>query len=340
MSGFSVEPFSLDLAEPLASATGTITSRRGFIVRFGDGIGEATPLTPWTESYDACERALTHIVETEAPPGAALGTLTETPAARHGVALAVLDAHARRRNQPLMRYLGGDATVATIPVNATLDAADAAALATAASDAAAAGYPAVKVKIGRAELATDLERVAAVRAAIGANVELRLDANAAWDAQTAIEAAPVLAEHDISYLEQPTPGIDRDLIDRLEAEGVPVAIDEGLDRSSIADAISAGVSAIILKPMALGGPDIARAAAMTALACGVTPVVSDLVTGAVSRTAAAHVAASLSAPVPAGLDTGRRLAGDLIDRPPTVESGAFVIPDGNGLGIDTEAVGR
>jgi steroid 5-alpha reductase family enzyme len=57
-----LEPFSLELRSPLSTAAGSIGRREGFLVRVERegfvGIGEATPLPGWTESYEECADAL------------------------------------------------------------------------------------------------------------------------------------------------------------------------------------------------------------------------------------------------------------------------------------------
>ncbi|MDA0334428.1 MAG: mandelate racemase/muconate lactonizing enzyme family protein [bacterium] len=69
---------------------------------------------------------------------------------------------------------------------------------------AAAGFRAVKMKIGFGAR-TDAARVAAVRAAMGPDVLLAVDANCAYDAATAITSARAKAEHDVYWYEEPVP---------------------------------------------------------------------------------------------------------------------------------------
>jgi len=94
MTGFG--RFSLPLARPLATAHGTIDRREGYLVRIGRdpvGLGEATPLPGWTESLEACRDALgSALADLDPSSGLAdLPDLSTTPAARHGLELALLD---------------------------------------------------------------------------------------------------------------------------------------------------------------------------------------------------------------------------------------------------------
>jgi o-succinylbenzoate synthase len=328
----NVESFSLPLTRPLSTADGTIEQRRGLLVRVTvdavEGLGEATPLPGWTESLAACEAALQDVDD---PVSAvAAGTLADRPAARHGVSLAVLDARARAAGEPLYRFLGAPATRRRVPVNATVGDAPASDTAAAAERAVAAGYPAVKLKVGARSTGADADRLAAVRAR-SPDVELRADANGAWDRPTARDALASLADHDIALVEQPLAASDLAGHAALRGAGVDVAVDEGLREHGIDAVVDAGAAdAVVCKPMALGGVDVARDAALRAREAGLDAVVTTTVDGAVARAAAVHLAASLSAPPACGLATGDRLGTDLRDGVATVADGAAAVPQGKG----------
>src|SRR5581483_8970946 len=63
---------------------------------------------------------------------------------------------------------------------------------------ALAGYPCVKVKVGAPG---DVDLVAAVRDAVGPGVALRVDANGAWDVETAVDRLRVLARYGLELAE-------------------------------------------------------------------------------------------------------------------------------------------
>ena len=65
------------------------------------------------------------------------------------------------------------------------------------------GFGGVKIKVGKPDLSEDLDRVAAVRAAIGAEVMLMVDANGKWDLDRALRADPVLHELGVFFVEEP-----------------------------------------------------------------------------------------------------------------------------------------
>lgn len=93
----------------------------------------------------------------------------------------------------------------------------------------AAGFGAVKIKVGRPDLAEDLERVAAVRAVLGPRRRLLVDANQRWDLDTATRAVSALAEHGIGWIEEPLRADDlaghAELRRRVD---VPIALGENL----------------------------------------------------------------------------------------------------------------
>ncbi|MFO8114932.1 MAG: enolase C-terminal domain-like protein [Halorubrum sp.] len=364
-----LRPFSLGLTTPLATARGDITEREGFLVGVGpddgtaagddgasgdetpaSGLGEATPLPGWTESRSACESALRGARTEE-------GTLVddardrldpvETPAARHGLALALADAAARDEGRPLAAHLADGRGLPTpaesVPVNATIGDGDPETTATAARRAVAEGFGCVKVKVGARPLDADAERLRAVRDAVGDDVCLRADANGAWDRSTARAALDRLAPLDLAYVEQPLPADDldgaaalrSDREDGERADGdppVPIALDESLARHDLDAVLDAGAAdVVVLKPMALGGPDRALAATTAALAAGVEPVITTTIDAVVARTAAVHVAAAVPDVAPCGIATASLLADDLAPDPCPVANGSIAVPDDPGL---------
>jgi len=329
--------FAVPLTRPLRTARGDITVREGVLVRLSDGgrtgIGEATPLPGWTESLAECHEALDRAERALAKgPGAALAVI-DRPAARHALSLALADLRASRAGIPLYRYLGDDAPVSQVPVNATVGDGPPEETARRASDAVAEGVECVKVKVGIRSVDADAQRVRAVRDAVGPDVELRADANGAWTLDEAERAMTEFAESGVSFVEQPLPADDLAGHAALRGGPVGVAVDETLaahDVDRVLDADAADV--LVLKPMALGGVDRARDAALQVLDAGLTSVVTTTIDAVVARTAAVHLAASLPPLPPCGLATADWLEGDLTADPAPVSDGAAHVPQlpGNG----------
>ena len=328
----NVEPFSLPLSRPLSTADGTIDERAGFLVRADldgqTGVGESTPLPGWTESLDDCESALRSVSN----PVAALedGTLADSPAARHGVSLAVLDARARAAGRPLYRHLGGDADRETVPVNATVGDADPGATAEAAARAVDTGFPAVKLKVGARPLSADLDRLEAVRKRCP-DVALRADANGAWTPAIAERALEALAELDVAFVEQPLAAANLEGHATLAGGPVGVGLDEGIVEHGVDAVLEVDAADVVVcKPMALGGVDRARVAAVRARAAGREAVVTTTLDAAVARAGAVHLAASLPDVPACGLATGDRLADDLRDDVATAADGVVPVPQDDG----------
>lgn len=341
----TLEPFAVDLVEPLSTAAGAIERREGIVVDLRHdgvrGIGEATPLPGWTESMDDCRTALAGAADRldADEPEAVLDALDATPAARHGLSLALADLQARRADRPLFEDLGSASYVDSVPVNATIGDLPADAVAERVSAAVSDGFDCVKLKVGGRSLAADERRVAAARRAAGEGIELRVDANGSWSRKEARRALSWLDDHDVRYVEQPLPADDLAGNAGLRGGDVGIALDEGLRDCGIDAILDAGVAdAVVLKPMALGGIDHARAIALRAREAGLEVVVTTTIDAVLARTAAVHLAASLS-PLPAcGLATGDLLASDLGPDPAPVSDGTISVPDGPGLGVAPESL--
>jgi o-succinylbenzoate synthase len=327
-----IRPFTLDLSRPLSTASGTIDSRSGFLFERDGGLGEATPLAGWTETGEDCGGALR--AAADAPDWeAALAACAGAPAARHGVSLARLDAAASANGHSLARELGDD-PADSVPVNATVGDGDVEATSAAVAAAADAGFETVKVKVGARAPEEDVERLRA--ASDAADVTLRADANGAWSATQTRRVAADLAAVELAYLEQPLAAATLDGYRGIE--GVDVALDEALVHHDL-DAVLDVADCVVLKPMALGGVDRARDAALRAREAGVEPVFSTTVDAAVARAAAVHLAASVPDVPACGLATGDWLTEDVAPDPAPVADGRIRVPDdpGHGVEVDTDA---
>lgn len=335
-----VEPFAVDLADPLETAAGTLERREGFLVRLEadgvTGVGEATPLPGWTEDLDACHDALAAARDAFSgeDPSGTLRAVEGAPAARHGLTLAIADQAARSRERPLYRQLGARSTVESVPVNAVVGDDEPGPTATAAAEAVARGFGTVKLKVGARPVESDVERVRAVRAAVGDDVVVRADANGAWTREQAAAAFDRFREHRVSYVEQPLPPADLSGMADLRGSGVGVAADESLIEHDLQDVLAAkAVDAVVLKPMVLGGPRRVLEAATRARNHGIDPVVTTTIDAAVARAGAVHAAATIPHIHACGLATAERLATDVAPDPAPVTGGAIRVPQGPGHGV-------
>ncbi|ESP88582.1 mandelate racemase/muconate lactonizing enzyme family protein [Candidatus Halobonum tyrrellensis] len=341
---------SLPLRSPLGTANGEMTERRVVLVGVAGewtdgtparGVGEAAPLPPWTEGYDDCLDALRSARETV--HGGGEPRLDDLPAAaHHAVTLAGLDAEARREGVPLAGRIAERSGVVadpaeSVPVNATVGDGSVEETVEAAETAVADGFDCLKCKVGARGLDADLDRLRAVRDAVGDRVTLRADANGAWERREAERAVDALADLEFAYVEQPLPADDFDGLATLRGRGIDIALDESLNGGAWPDPIDEYADVAVIKPMAQAGVVPTASLARHLDSRGVDTVITTTVDAAVARAAAVHAAAVVpgGADRAQGLATGGMLAEDVTPTDPApVVDGAVRVPDGPGLADD------
>jgi 2-succinyl-6-hydroxy-2,4-cyclohexadiene-1-carboxylate synthase/o-succinylbenzoate synthase len=307
------------LRAPLTTAHDTTTARDSILYsRSADGLtgwGEASPLPGWSvESLDACRRVL------EGRPGPeTLAGLTGVPAARAAVAGAMFDLDARRHGRLLRdhltdRFTAGAGAIEVVEVSAVVSAPAPDDVAEEVTRLIAEGFTTIKLKVAAGPLASDVARVEAARAA-APDAVLRIDANGGWDHDGAIEALDRLAPFGVALCEEPVSGIDG-IVAVGAASSVPVAVDESArtmaDLQRLWSHPGVGmIAAIVIKPQALGGPDLAMTAIADARRAGLDVIVTTMIDSAVGVAHAAHVAAAAGLSGAHGLDTARLLAADV-----------------------------
>ncbi len=182
----------------------------------------------------------------------------------------------------------------------------------------ASGCATAKVKVadGPGSLPADLERVAAVRDALGAAGAVRVDANAAWTVDEAVTAIRALdaAAGGLQYVEQPCRTVD-ELAAVRRRVAVPIAADESIRRAEdpLRVAVAGAADVAVLKVAPLGG---VRRALAVAEACGLPCVVSSALETSVGMAAELALAAALPRlDMACGLGTGALLTVDVVDDP-------------------------
>lgn len=222
-----------------------------------------------------------------------------------------------------------------VPVNATVPAVAARDVPTVL--ARFAGCTTAKVKVAQAgqALRDDLDRVAAVRAALGPGGRIRVDANAAWTVEDALRAITALAAYDLEYVEQPCAALDdlAALRRRLAGSGVSVLIaaDESIRRADdpLRVALAGAADVVVLKVAPLGGVHVAL---QVAHSLGLPVVVSSALDTSVGIAAGVALAAALpELPYACGLATVNLMSGDVVRRSLDGAGGAIavgrVVPD-------------
>lgn len=114
--------------------------------------------------------------------------------------MAMHDIASKKAGKPLYAFLGGKKkaiqTDLTIGINTPEK------MANTAIQFVQDGVKIIKVKLGKNGL-EDIERIRKIRAAVGPNIQLRIDANQGWDFDTACATLNALANFDIQFCEQP-----------------------------------------------------------------------------------------------------------------------------------------
>ena len=338
ISGFDLYRYDLALSEPVTLKDATLHRREGALIRLtaddgSEGWGEAAPLPNFSpESLQGTieelratglclsDRELTgNPAEQDDTPFPELTSLT--PSARFGLEVALLNLRAAYRGDTLPDLLTDD-PAKTVYTNGLISDSIEKVLAEA-SSMAEEGYRAVKLKVGRRAILEDVEVVRKVGEVLGDGVSLRLDANRAWGFDEALEFSRGISGTRIEYVEEPL-AVPVRLAELAREWGLPVALDESLVGMEPEDPERhAYARAVVLKPTLLGGVSRTLRLAEGARALGMAPVLSSSYEVGVGMGALVALAATVGEE-PAGLDTYRALAEDVIESPlplpaPTVD---------------------
>ncbi len=299
------------LQAPFEAAWGSVSERELVLVRLEDGagnrgFGEAAPLPGYgSASVDDVCAALKRWAGGDPDE-------IEVPEARSAIDLARLDLQGRRLGVPVWKLLGAESATG-VAVNATL-----------AGSAELEGFRCVKVKVG---LGDDLQRLLALREALGSSVAIRIDANGAWSVDEALGALRELSRVEIELCEEPVHGLEA--IGQVAAvASVPVALDES---AGLPGALERRFcDAVCLKLARCGGIAGLLAAAARARATGYRVYLASTLDGPLGIAAALHAAAVVRPDLACGLASlslFERAAASLAPR-----DGFMSAPEGPGLG--------
>jgi O-succinylbenzoate synthase len=197
----------------------------------------------------------------------------------------------------------------SVPVNVTVPAVDPE---RAHAIVRASGCRTAKVKVAEPgqSAAEDRARVEAVRDALGPSGAIRVDANAAWDVDTAAARIAELDRVGLEYVEQPCATLDELAALRRRVD-VPIAADEVVRRAAdpLRVDLREACDVVVLKVAPLGG---VRAALRVAEAHGLPCVVSSALESSVGIAAGVALAAALpELPFACGLATVALFTGDV-----------------------------
>jgi L-Ala-D/L-Glu epimerase len=255
---------------------------------------------------------------------------------------ALLDLQGKVLGVPLYKLLGGhDATAEGIRLKFVVGAVAPALAAERARSMTERGWKAIKVKVGRDEHPrADVERLRAVREAIGPDVFLAVDANGGYTVEQAVWAARRLESLDVALFEQPTRRGDHAAMAEVRRRcRLPIMADESVFTAQDAwEVLRAGaVDVLSLYPGKHGGVKAAQAIARMAEAAGVPCTIGSNLEREPATAAMAHLVAATP-----NLQC-ERFPGDLIGplyfeeplcrTPLRYEADRLFTPEGPGLGV-------
>jgi L-alanine-DL-glutamate epimerase-like enolase superfamily enzyme len=258
--------------------------------------------------------------------------------ARAIVQMALLDLVARDRGRPAHALLGPTRRT-SVALTRILSLKSPEKMAAMAVAHAAEGYRHVKIKLDHGPDDVDYRRVAAIRAAVGPDFGLTVDANQSYPPHDAVVLSARLAPLGVLLFEQPVPADDLDGLAHVTRHGaLPVEADEAADSLDRVRAIAARRAAhgISVKVPKLGGLDRAAEAIEVCARAGLRVRIGAHVGSRLLNAAALHLAVTVDGLTePAELAEFARLDGDPIAGL-DVSDGRLVPPGGPGFGVRRE----
>jgi L-alanine-DL-glutamate epimerase-like enolase superfamily enzyme len=325
------EPITLDLKTTFRVAHGASDQRHNVLVYLDDGLGEAAAVPYYGETQQGIIEYLQSVPDLGDDPFDMDVVLSRRPpgsrAARSAIDEALHDLWGKELGQPLYKLLGLNPT--RLPLTSFTIGMDEPEMM--ADQAKASNYPLIKIKLGSEK---DEEIVSAIRKVT--NAKLRVDANAGWSREHALEIIPRLLEYDLELIEQPLAVEDVDgyfwLKEKLRTQKVdiPIFADETAKTSHDVVKLAGAIDGVVVKTMKSDGIRGALRMIHTARAHDMQIMLSCFVESSVGVTAAAHLAplcdyADLDGPLLIKNDPYRGLQ---------YGGAKMTLPDGAGLGVE------
>ncbi len=343
---------SAPLHTPFVTALRRTTTVETVVVELVDsdgrsGFGEAPQVWQVTgESLAGAEACVTgplRDVVTGRDPAdlnALLGAVRRAVVGNHGakgaIDMAVHDLLARQLDVPLAQLLGG--TADRVPTDVTLPVGTADELAAAARARVSDGFDVLKIKVGTNGPA-DVDRIRAIRAAVGPDVVIRLDANQGWSPREAVRTIRAIEDAglDVELVEQPVAAADIEGLAYVTARvDTPVLADEAV--YGVRDLLEVirhrAADMVNVKLAKCGGLAVGRTLLELAAAAGMGTVVGSMMESPIGVGAAASLVAGYGTTAVSDLDAGWWLADPPVVGGIRYEGATVVLPTAAGLGIE------
>ena len=285
------EPITLELKTTFRVAQGASDQRFNVLVYLDDGVGEAAAVPYYGETQDGIIDYLKSVPDLGDDIFDMDTLLSRRPAgsraARSAIDEALHDLWGKKLGQPLYKLFGLNPD--NLPLTSFTIGMDEPEVM--AEQAKASGHPVLKIKLGSEK---DEQMVAAIRKATDA--KLRVDANAGWSREHALQIIPHLAEYDLEFIEQPLAVDDVEgyfwLKEKLRAQNSKTMIfaDETAKNSHDVAKLAGAVDGVVVKTMKSEGIRESLRMIHTARAHDMQIMLSCMVESSVGVTAAAHLA--------------------------------------------------
>ncbi|MTK07948.1 MAG: dipeptide epimerase [Hungatella sp.] len=342
---------NIPLVTPFKTALRTVDTVNDIVVRITSddgqtGYGEAPPTAVITGETKGSIRCA--IEEFIAPPLIGMEienldgimkvlhkSMIKNTSAKAAVDMAVYDLFAKSCGMPLYKVLGGSKgeieTDLTISVNETEEMVKDSLL------AIQQGFRILKIKVGK-EGQKDVERIKAIRQAVGSEIKLRIDANQGWSAKDAVRIIRKLEDMgiDMDLVEQPVSAHDFEGMKLVTSQvQTPILADESV--FSAMDAIhiikERAADLINIKLMKTGGIYEALKVCAIAECYEVECMIGCMLESKIAVSAAAHLAAAKGVITRADLDGPSLCSEDPYTGGPAFMGSRIIMNEGPGLGI-------
>lgn len=352
----SIGYISIPLATPFRTALRMVDRVNDLIVRVDTdngltGFGEAPPTAVITgDTKESIEAAIRGYIA-PALAGADLSdaqevfarmdrSIAKNTSAKAAVDMAVYDLLAKEAYLPLFRYLGSgekEALKTELTTDLTISVNEPEEMAEDARRAVGLGFTVLKVKVGKGG-EKDVQRIRAVREAVGSGIWLRVDANQGWTLEEAVQTIRMMEDAglDIELVEQPVSCHDFKALKQVtQSVETPILADESVFSVEDAQRIIEEHAAdrINIKLMKTGGIHNALRICDLAKENGVECMAGCMLESAVSVSAAAHLAAARGVITMCDLDGPSLCAQNPYQGGPVYDGPKIYLPETPGIGI-------
>lgn len=351
ISSIDIFRFSIPM-EPFVIATGTMHFAQNVLIRINTdkslhGIGECSAFPMIVgENQETCiamAKEFASILIGKDPLDIPermddlLGYAAHNGTIKSAFDMALFDIAAKNAGQPLYAFLGGKKRIIETDMTIGIDTPEN--MAATALKYKAQGCRILKIKLGK-KLHEDIERVAQIRAAVGPEMTIRLDANQGWTFDDALLALSAMAIHNIEFCEQPMRTWYDDKLAELNINSpIPIMADESCYNHHDARRLihTKSCKFLNIKFAKSGGILEAQKIHEVALQTGTKCMIGSMLESRIALTANLHFA--LASPNVIYFDLDTCLLGHLVD--PVLGGltydGYFLdVPDAIGIGAEPE----